>query len=65
MKSKETGDLVTKSQVTQVCSSLQNVFDNNITDTVSCAISVAPDTSESQFYIFLPNSVFSEVKLVA
>lgn len=65
MKSKETGDLITKSQVTQVCSRLQNVFNNNITYKVSCGIPVATDTSESRFYIFLPNSVFSEVKLVA
>lgn len=61
MKNKETGVLGTKLRVTQVCSGLQNVFDSNIIYKVSCDIPLATDTSKSPFYLFLPNSVFSEV----
>lgn len=43
----KTGDLVTKWWVTQVCSRLQNVFDDNITYEISCGVLEADDTSKS------------------
>ena len=61
-------DLATQWWMTQVCSRLQNVFDDNIIYKVSCGVLEATnraESSESWFCVFLPHSVFSEVMLVA
>ena len=65
MRSNKTSLLATQWWVTQVSSRRQHVFDDNIICRVNCGVLEAVDSSKSWFCVFLPHSVFNEVKLVA